>query len=113
MVDRTRLRRLLARERAVFARRNPGSADAYGAAEHLFGRVPMTWMNKNAAGFPLYLESARGAKVTDVDGHEYLDLSLGDTGAMAGHSPEPVVRAVHRRLADQGGASAMLPTEDA
>jgi len=70
-------------------------------------------MNKNAAGFPLYLRSARGARVTDVDGHEYLDLSLGDTGAMAGHSPEPVVRAVHRRLAEQGGASAMLPTEDA
>jgi glutamate-1-semialdehyde 2,1-aminomutase len=73
----------------------------------------MTWMNKTAAGFPVYLRSARGARVTDIDGHDYLDLSLGDTGAMAGHSPEPVVAAVHRRLADLGGASAMLPTEDA
>jgi len=113
MVDRTRLRGLLARERATFAERHPASAAAYHRAEHLFGRVPMTWMNKNAAGFPIYLHSARGARVTDIDGHWYLDLSLGDTGAMAGHSPEPVVAAVHRRLAELGGASAMLPTEDA
>jgi glutamate-1-semialdehyde 2,1-aminomutase len=113
MVDRTRLRRLLARERAVFARRNPESAAAYARADHLFGRVPMTWMNKNAAGFPVYLATARGARVTDIDGHEYLDLCLGDTAAMAGHSPGPVVAAVHRRLADLGGASAMLPTEEA
>jgi glutamate-1-semialdehyde 2,1-aminomutase len=32
---------------------------------------------------------------------------------MAGHSPAPVVAAVQRRLADRGGASVMLPTEDA
>jgi glutamate-1-semialdehyde 2,1-aminomutase len=113
MVDRHRLRSLLARERATFAERNPASAAAYRRADHLFGRVPMTWMNKNAAGFPLYLRSARGAQVTDVDGHAYLDLCLGDTGAMAGHSPAPVVAAVHQRLAELGGASAMLPTEDA
>ena len=32
---------------------------------------------------------------------------------MAGHSPAPVVAAVTRRLAELGGASTMLPTEDA
>jgi glutamate-1-semialdehyde 2,1-aminomutase len=32
---------------------------------------------------------------------------------MAGHSPAPVVAAVTRRMADLGGASTMLPTEDA
>jgi glutamate-1-semialdehyde 2,1-aminomutase len=73
----------------------------------------MTWMNFNAAGFPLYADRARGARLTDIDGHEYLDFCLGDTAAMAGHSPEPVVAAVAHRLADLGGASTMLPTEDA
>jgi len=112
-IDRTRLRLLTDRERAAFADRRPRSAAAYARADHLFGRVPMTWMNKSAAGFPVYLDRARGARLTDIDGHEYVDFSLGDTAAMAGHSPEPVVAAVTRRLADLGGASTMVPTEDA
>jgi glutamate-1-semialdehyde 2,1-aminomutase len=113
MIDRNRLAKLLARERTSFVQRHPRSAAAYAGARHLFGRVPMTWMNKNAAGFPLYLDRAHGARVTDLDGHEYVDLSLGDTGAMAGHSPAPVLAAVQHRLAELGGASAMLPTEEA
>jgi glutamate-1-semialdehyde 2,1-aminomutase len=112
-VDRARLSSLAARERATYAQRHPRSADAYAQAGHLFGRVPMTWMNKTAGGFPVYVDSARGARVTDIDGHEYVDFCLGDTGAMAGHSPAPVVDAVTRRLAGLGGASTMLPTEDA
>ena len=97
----------------MFAARNPRSAKAYEAADHLFGRVPMTWMNKRAGGFPLYLATAHGARVTDLDGHSYVDLCLGDTGAMAGHSPGPVVEAVRRRMLDEGGLTAMMPTEDA
>ncbi|MEV0477849.1 transaminase [Streptomyces prunicolor] len=112
-MDRTRLQDLLARESADAERLNPRSKAAYARAEHLFGRVPMTWMNKTAGAFPRYLDTARGARVTDIDGHEYIDFSLGDTGAMAGHSPAVVAGAVQRRFAEQGGATAMLPTEDA
>jgi glutamate-1-semialdehyde 2,1-aminomutase len=113
MIDRTRLAALLQRERATFDERNPRSRAAYQAATHLLGRVPMTWMNKRAGGFPLYLATARGAQVTDLDGHSYVDLCLGDTGAMAGHSPAPVVAAVRRRIEHEGGLTAMMPTEDA
>ncbi|MGA5702556.1 transaminase [Peterkaempfera bronchialis] len=112
-MDSSRIRRLLAEEIAASTARNPRSRDAYGRAQHLFGRVPMTWMNKNAGAFPLYLESARGARVQDIDGHEYIDFCLGDTGAMAGHSPAPVAEAVDLRFREKGGATAMLPTEDA
>ncbi|WP_217548440.1 transaminase [Streptomyces sp. GbtcB6] len=112
-MDRTRLHALLARESAEAEGRNPRSRAAYADAGHLFGRVPMTWMNKTAGAFPRYLATARGARVTDVDGHTYIDFCLGDTGAMAGHSPAPVTEAVHRRFAELGGATAMLPTEDA
>jgi glutamate-1-semialdehyde 2,1-aminomutase len=112
-IDRTRLRALTDHERATFADRHPRSAAAYAGADHLFGRVPMTWMNKNAGGFPVYVDRARGARLTDIDGHDYVDFCLGDTAAMAGHSPAPVVAAVTRRMADLGGASTMLPTEDA
>jgi len=113
VIDRRRLAELLDRERGEFVVRNPRSHTAYQRSEHLFGRVPMTWMNKAAAGFPVYLDRARGARVRDIDGHDYVDLCLGDTGAMAGHSPLATVAAVQRRFAELGGASAMLPTEDA
>ncbi len=113
MINRDRLAELSQREKLAFTERNPCSKAAYEQAGHLFGRVPMTWMNKTAAGFPLYLESAHGATVTDLDGHSYVDFSLGDTAAMAGHSPKPVVEAVQHRLQTLGGASTMLPTEDA
>ena len=114
MIDRVRLVGLLGRERDRFLERHPRSRAAYRAAgASLLGGVPMTWMNKAAGGFPVYLAEARGATVTDLDGHRYVDLCLGDTAAMAGHSPEPTVRAVQRRYAELGGATAMLPTEDA
>ena len=66
-----------------------------------------------AGGFPLYLVSAHGARLTDLDGHEFIDFCLGDTGAMAGHSPAAVQEAVTRRYCELGGATTMLPTQDA
>ncbi|CCH28409.1 transaminase [Actinosynnema sp. NPDC047251] len=111
--DRTRLAALLAAERAAFTERNPRSAAAHAESRHLLGGVPMTWMAKSLAGFPLYLGRASGARVVDLDGHELLDFCLGDTGAMAGHSPAPTVAAVTRRYAELGGATTMMPTEDA
>lgn len=114
MIDRGRLAGLLERERAAFRERHPRSRAAYEAAgASLLGGVPMTWMNKAAGRFPVYLAEAWGARVTDVDGHGYVDFCLGDTGAMAGHSPAPTVQAVQRRYGEAGGATAMLPTEDA
>ena len=114
MIDRGRLAGLLERERAEFRERHPRSRAAYEAAgASLLGGVPMTWMNKTAGRFPVYLAEARGARVTDVDGHGYVDFCLGDTGAMAGHSPAATVQAVLRRYGAAGGATAMLPTEDA
>src|SRR3954464_13927139 len=79
----------------------------------LVGGVPMTWMAKWVGGHPVYAASAHGARVNDVDGHTYVDFALGDTGAMGGHSPPATGAAVDRRLREQGGATLMLPTEDA
>ncbi len=70
----------------------------------------MPWMMRWAGGFPPFAARAAGASITDVDGHEYVDLCLGDTGAMTGHSPPAVMKV----LLDQGqrGLTTMLPTED-
>ncbi len=113
-IDRRRLAQLIGRERETYAARHPLSRAAFGAAAgHLLGGVPMTWMRMWAGGFPLYLDRAHGARLTDLDGHEFIDFCLGDTGAMAGHSPAAVQEAVTRRYCELGGATTMLPTQDA
>ena len=112
-LDRTRLASLLEAEQAAYTQAHPRSRALFGEADNLFGRVPMTWMNMWTGGFPLYLDHARGNRITDVDGHTYIDFALGDTGAMAGHSPAPTVAAVTRRMGELGGITTMLPTEDA
>jgi len=71
----------------------------------------MNWMAKWAGPFPVFVESAQGASFRDVDGNAYVDFCLGDTGAMAGHSPAPTVAAVEAQLSR--GITHMLPTEDA
>ena len=112
-VDRQRLADLIAAESARYVATHPASAAVSASADHLLGRVPMTWMNKWAGGFPLAFSHAQGATITDLDGHTYVDFALGDTGAMAGHSPAPTVAAVRRRLEEFGGITTMLTTEDA
>jgi glutamate-1-semialdehyde 2,1-aminomutase len=112
-IDRTRLQAQLEEERATYATRSPRSRELYEQADHLFGRVPMTWMNKWAGGYPLYLATAHGNRITDVDGNEYIDFALGDTGAMAGHSPEATIKAVQERIGVEGGITTMMPSADA
>jgi glutamate-1-semialdehyde aminotransferase len=75
----------------------------------LFGGVPMPWMMLWAGGYPIAVDEAWGSRVRCVDGVEFVDLCLGDTGAMAGHSPAPVLEA----LRAPRGITTMLPTEDA
>jgi glutamate-1-semialdehyde 2,1-aminomutase len=113
-LDRERLAAVHGAELERFAREHPRSRELFGRARgSLIGGVPMTWMAKWVGGHPVYAAAAHGARVEDVDGHSYVDFSLGDTAAMAGHSPPATVAAVERRLRDQGGATLMLPTEDA
>jgi glutamate-1-semialdehyde 2,1-aminomutase len=100
------------RETATFVDGHPRSHGLHErAGRSLLGGVPMNWMVKWAGPFPLFLESARGAHALDVDGHDYIDFCLGDTGAMAGHGPAATIAAVERQL--RRGVTHMLPTEDA
>jgi glutamate-1-semialdehyde 2,1-aminomutase len=101
---------LLDRERARFAESRPRSRELHSQARaSLLAGVPMSWMTMWAGAHPVYLAEARGASVVDVDGNEYADFCLGDTGAMAGHSPEPTLAAMR----ESAGVTTMLPTEDA
>ena len=111
--NKDKLNSHLLKERALYKERNPKSFEYFNSANNLFGKVPMTWMNKWAGGFPIYLDYAKGNTIVSVDGHSYIDFALGDTAAMAGHSPEAVSEAINNRYTKKGGATTMLPTEDA
>ena len=107
-----RLPALMRREDERFASDHPRSRElAERARRNLLSGVPMHWMAKWPGGFPLFVAEARGSRFTDVDGHEYIDFCLGDTGAMSGHAPEATLRAVREQSAR--GITTMLPTEDA
>src|SRR5688572_23008643 len=110
-VDPDRLTRLLATEQQHFEETHPKAAAKHRADSAMVGGVPMPWMMRWAGGFPVIAAHAHGARLTDTDGHEYVDLCLGDTGAMAGHSPAPVARAAANQIAN--GITMMLPTNDA
>jgi len=111
-IDRRRLHELHDREAQRFVADHPNSAALYQRAQSsLLGGVPMNWMKKWAGAFPIFVKSAKGAHFTDVDGRDYIDLCLGDTGAMTGHSPDVVAEAVARCAKE--GITLMLPTEDA
>jgi glutamate-1-semialdehyde 2,1-aminomutase len=112
VVSRDRLAELLANELSDFVDRHPRSGELYERTQQsLFGGVPMPWMMLWAGGFPVFAESAEGARITDVDGHTYVDLCLGDTGAMTGHGPAVVRDAVIDQTGR--GITTMLPTENA
>ena len=112
-IDRANLSRLIERERDLYREKHQKSLALYQGATNLYGSVPMTWMNKWSGGFPIYFKTAHGNRITDVDGNTYIDFALGDTGAMAGHSPAASVVAINSRIEKDGGITTMLPTEDA
>jgi glutamate-1-semialdehyde 2,1-aminomutase len=111
-IDGTRLASLMQREQQRFIDDHPKSKALFErAGKSLLGGVPMNWMVKWAGAFPPFVREAQGAHFYDVDGHRYVDLCLGDTGAMTGHSPSATVRAIDEQA--RRGITLMLPSEDA
>jgi len=111
-MDRERLATRHHEEFERFARTHPRSAEIAGSARrHLVAGVPMPWMTRWPGGFPVFVDHASGARFVDVDGHEYVDFCMGDTGAMAGHALPAVTAALAERA--RLGITTMLPSEDA
>ncbi|PSJ65138.1 transaminase [Kumtagia ephedrae] len=103
--------RLIDAEQARFAATHPRSAEAWARGrQHFLYGGPSHWMRRWAGGFPVYVEKAEGCHVRDIDGHDYVDFCLGDTGGMCGHAPEAVTRAATEQL--RRGTTHMMPTED-
>jgi glutamate-1-semialdehyde aminotransferase len=110
--DRARLEDLFEAETTRFIDTHPQSGKNHQKAlGPMVSGVPMIWMSKWPGPFPIYVDHAKGSHFTDVDGIDYTDFCLGDTGAMCGHAPDPTVKAVQQQIAK--GSTYMLPTEDA
>ena len=111
-LERSKLKALFEAEVERFERANPASHERHQVAlGPMMGGVPMSWMAKWPGGFPVYVADAKGSRFTDIDGHDYVDFCLGDTGAMVGHSPDASVAAIIEQV--QKGITFMLPTEHA
>src|SRR6266705_2766363 len=98
-IDRQRLKSLMQREQKRFVDARPKSKALFErAGKSLLGGVPMNWMMRWAGAFPPFVREAQGAHLYDVDGHRYIDFCLGDTGAMTGHSPFVLMKAVEEQM---------------
>ena len=112
MINRTRLAELRQKEDARFLVLHPKSGQLFEQGKkNMPGGVPMSWMAKWPGAYPVFVESAKGARFSDVDGNTYIDFCLGDTGSMTGHSPDATVAAIREQVGK--GITAMLPTQDA
>lgn len=111
-LDRSKLTQLLIEEEQKFHATHPKSYALFQRARRsMQGGVPMLWMIRWAGSFPIFVNQAKGAHFSDVDGHSYIDFCLGDTGAMTGHSPGPAVEAITQQVVK--GITFMLPIEEA
>ena len=111
-ISEASIKAMLTREKALFIQRNPKSkGHSENAARNWLRGVPMHWMVDWGTPFPLFIEKAQGVDLIDADGNAYIDFCLGDTGAMFGHSPKPVVDTLLREGAQ--GFTTMLPSASA
>lgn len=111
MINRRRLADALKAEEDRFIKTHKRSGElAKDAKASMLSGVPMAWMARWPGAYPIFVDSASGVNFTDVDGNEYVDFCLGDTGAMTGHSSKEVADAISRQA--NRGLTTMLPSSD-
>jgi glutamate-1-semialdehyde 2,1-aminomutase len=111
-IARNRIEQIRDTESETFRAARPKSEAKVGnGIAGFLGGVPMHWMKDWPTPFPILVDQAKGATITDIDGNRLDDFCLGDTGSMFGHSPPPVARAIRRQAGR--GLTYMLPSEDA
>lgn len=99
------------REDSAFVAMRPRSQELWASGQVAMPNgVPMSWLRTSYDHPPLFIESAAGSHLRDVDGHEYADFNIADMSMFTGYGPAPVVEAVSRQIAR--GSHYLLPTED-
>jgi glutamate-1-semialdehyde 2,1-aminomutase len=108
-IDRGRLAELLAREEAGYRTRTPRSAELYDRAR---GSMPLGVASsfQSYDPYPLFMTDARGSRITDADGNEYIDFDMAFGVLAAGHSHPILAEALTYRVAN--GTCYTFPVED-
>jgi glutamate-1-semialdehyde 2,1-aminomutase len=110
-VDPRRVAALKEREDAAFVAARPRSRELWSAGQDVMPNgVPMSWLRTSYDHPPLFVESASGSRIRDVDGHEYADFNIADMSMFTGYGAAPVTEAVARQVSI--GSQYLLPTED-
>ena len=84
--------------RAEIEAKTPGSRRAHESGSEVLAQMVTGTL---AVPYPIYIRDSKGSRVTDVDGNEYIDLTLGFGPHVLGHAPDVVVDAV-KKAADGG-----------
>ncbi len=87
----------LQKEIATYEKRTAKSAEAHRRA---LQRIPLGVASnyRHYDPYPIFVKEARGSKIRDLDGNEYLDHNLCFGALMAGHCHPAVMKAVEKRL---------------
>lgn len=110
-IDARSLEALLTRERAAWIEGRPKSAALYERARaSQVNGTPQHWIRQFPPPVPLTVERATGARLRDVDGHDYADFGLAGTAALWGHDHPAIVAALHDQLGR--GSVILWPNED-
>jgi glutamate-1-semialdehyde 2,1-aminomutase len=108
-VDRDRLHAIGAREEAAYRDRTRRSEQLHQRARRA---LPLGVASSFQAydPYPLFMTDARGSRIWDVDGNEYVDFDMAFGVLAAGHSHPAVVEALQYRVAN--GTCYTFPVED-
>ncbi|MEJ1990514.1 MAG: transaminase [Maritimibacter sp.] len=102
-------REMVEREAPVYQQRRPRSKAMFENPEPgFYDQVPQHWMRDWPMPFPFAVAGGSGSTLTYIDGNELVDFCLGDTGAMFGHAPKPIVEALAQSATR--GLTTMLPS---
>lgn len=87
----------LKKEVEIFEKRTPKSREALQKSRPLMP-LGVSSNFRSYEPYPIFIDSAKGGHIRDLDGNEYVDFALCFGALMAGHCNPHVVKAVQERL---------------
>jgi glutamate-1-semialdehyde 2,1-aminomutase len=108
-INRARVAEIGEREEAEYRRRTPKSAALHERAKRA---LPLGVASSFQAydPYPLFMTDARGSRIWDADGNEYVDFDMAFGVLAAGHSHPILAEALQHRVAN--GTCYTFPVED-
>jgi len=97
---------ILARERELFIKRNRRSLEIFEEAQDLIPGGVEHNLSQNKP-FPLAMERAKGWRVWDVDGNEYVDYLMCGAPIILGHGFEPLDEKIIGIIREKGPATGL------